>query len=150
MRFVENQFFPNSDRPELLVDFTLPQNASITATQTQMERMERHLDGNDHVLFWSSYVGRGAPRFLLSFNVLTPGANTGQIVIQTPSVQHRDALRTQLREIAAQEFPGTDIYVKLLEIGPPVGRPVQYRLSGPGHRRGARYCARPCCAYGHR
>ena len=131
MRFVENQFFPNSDRPELLVDFTLPQNASITATQTQMDRMERHLEGNDHVLFWSSYVGRGAPRFLLSFNVLTPGANTGQIVIQTPSVQDRDALRTQLREIAAQEFPGTDIYVKLLEIGPPVGRPVQYRLSGP-------------------
>ncbi|MGJ5617843.1 efflux RND transporter permease subunit [Sulfitobacter sp. MF3-043] len=131
MRFVENQFFPNSDRPELLVDFTLPQNASITATQTQMDRMERHLEGNNHVLFWSSYVGRGAPRFLLSFNVLTPGANTGQIVIQTPSVQDRDALRTQLREIAAQEFPGTDIYVKLLEIGPPVGRPVQYRLSGP-------------------
>tara|TARA_R110002094_G_scaffold134060_3_gene126385 strand:- start:256 stop:3309 length:3054 start_codon:yes stop_codon:yes gene_type:complete len=131
MRFVENQFFPNSDRPELLVDFTLPQNASITATQTRMDRMESYLEGNEHVLFWSSYVGRGAPRFLLSFNVPTPGANTGQIVIQTPSVQDRDALRTQLKEIAAREFPGADIYVKLLEIGPPVGRPVQYRLSGP-------------------
>tara|TARA_R110002110_G_scaffold108163_18_gene270335 strand:+ start:3201 stop:6254 length:3054 start_codon:yes stop_codon:yes gene_type:complete len=131
MRFVENQFFPNSDRPELLVDFTLPQNASITATQTRMDRMESYLEGNEHVLFWSSYVGRGAPRFLLSFNVPTPGANTGQIVIQTPSVQDRDALSTQLKEIAAREFPGADIYVKLLEIGPPVGRPVQYRLSGP-------------------
>ena len=131
MRFVENQFFPNSDRPELLVDFTLPQNASITATQTRMDRMESYLEGNEHVLFWSSYVGRGAPRFLLSFNVPTPGANTGQIVIQTPSVQDRNALRTQLKEIAAREFPGADIYVKLLEIGPPVGRPVQYRLSGP-------------------
>lgn len=131
MRFVENQFFPSSDRPELLIDFTLPQNASITETKEAMDRMETYLDGNEHVMFRSSYVGRGAPRFLLSFNVPTPGANTGQIVIQTPSVTDRDALRGQLEAIAAREFPGVDVYVKLLEIGPPVGRPVQYRISGP-------------------
>ena len=131
MRFVEQQFFPNSDRPELILDFALPQNASITETAAQMDRMEAHLDGDERVLFWSSYVGRGAPRFLLAYDVPTPGPNTGQIVIQTPSVEARDALRAELRDRAATEFPGIDIFIKLLEIGPPVGRPVQYRITGP-------------------
>ncbi len=131
MRFVEQQFFPNSDRPELVIDLALPQNASISATQVEMDRLETYLKDNEHVAFWSSYVGRGAPRFLLSFDVPTPGANTGQIVIQTPSIEDRNALRAQMNQIAATEFPGTDIFVKLLEIGPPVGKPVQYRISGP-------------------
>lgn len=131
MRFVEQQFFPNSDRPELLVDMTLPQNASITATRAEMDRMESYLKDNENVLFWSSYVGRGAPRFILAYDVPTPGPNTGQIVIQTPSVEARDALRAQLRQIAETAFPGVDSFIKLLEIGPPVGRPVQYRISGP-------------------
>tara|TARA_R110002096_G_scaffold22830_7_gene73139 strand:- start:375 stop:3434 length:3060 start_codon:yes stop_codon:yes gene_type:complete len=130
MRFVENQFFPNSDRPELLIDITLPQNASITATQAEMDRLESYLQGNDKALFWSSYVGRGAPRFLLTLNVLTPAPNIGQIVIQTPSVTDRDALRVELDSLLKSRFPGVDGFVKLLEIGPPVGRPVQYRLTG--------------------
>ncbi|MGC9369949.1 MAG: efflux RND transporter permease subunit [Paracoccaceae bacterium] len=131
MRFVEQQFFPNSDRPELIVDVTLPQNASIAETTAQMDRLESHLKDNENVLFWSSYVGRGAPRFLLSHDVETPGPNTGQIVIQTPSVEARDALRAELEEVLATRFPGVDGFVRLLAIGPPVGRPVQYRLSGP-------------------
>lgn len=131
MRFVEQQFFPNSDRPELIIDMTLAQNASIAATAEQMDRMESYLKDNENVLFWSSYVGRGAPRFLLAYDVPTPGTNTGQIVIQTPSVKARDALRADLTRIADTEFPGVDAFIKLLEIGPPVGRPVQYRLSGP-------------------
>ncbi|MEN8834353.1 efflux RND transporter permease subunit, partial [Pacificibacter sp.] len=131
MRFVEQQFFPNSDRPELVVDMTLAQNTSISETARQMDRFESYLEGDDNVLFWSSYVGRGAPRFLLAFDVPTPGPHTGQIVIQTPSIEARDALRAKLDEVAVTEFPTADIFVKLLEIGPPVGRPVQYRISGP-------------------
>ncbi|MDX2482285.1 MAG: efflux RND transporter permease subunit [Pseudodonghicola sp.] len=131
MRFVENQFFPDSDRPELLVDMTLPQNASIKETKAQMDRLEAHLKDNENVLFWASYVGRGAPRFLLSMDVLTAQPNIGQIVIQTPSIEARDALRTELNDVAAREFPGVDSFVKLLEVGPPVGRPVQYRITGP-------------------
>ncbi|MCB2136801.1 MAG: efflux RND transporter permease subunit, partial [Rhodobacteraceae bacterium] len=131
MRYVEQQFFPVSDRVELLVDFALPQNASITETRDQMDRMEAHLQGDDRVLFWSSYVGRGAPRFLLASDVAAPAINSGQIVIQTPSVADRDSLRRDLQAVAEKEFPGTDIFIKLLEIGPPVGRPVQYRISGP-------------------
>lgn len=131
MRFVEQQFFPSSDRPELILDFTLPQNASIAETQAEMDRMEGHLTDDPNVLYWSSYVGRGAPRFILSYDVMTPEPNVGQIVIQTPSVEARNALQTKLRGVAENEFPGVDIFVKLLEIGPPVGRPVQYRMSGP-------------------
>ncbi|WP_422371548.1 efflux RND transporter permease subunit [Hoeflea sp.] len=131
MRYVEQQFFPNSDRPELILDFTLPQNASISLTSAEMRRMEGYLEGNENVSFWSTYVGGSAPRFLLSYNVETPGPNVGQIVIQTPSIEARNALRAQLTEVATNHFPGVDIFVKLLEIGPPVGRPVQYRISGP-------------------
>ncbi|SFR53053.1 Multidrug efflux pump subunit AcrB [Yoonia tamlensis] len=131
MRFVEQQFFPSSDRPELVIDIALPQNTSITETQAQLDRLESHLQDDENVLFWTSYVGRGAPRFLLAFDVPTPGPHTGQIVIQTPSVAARDALRSKIQTIAETDFPGADIFVKLLEIGPPVGRPVQYRLSGP-------------------
>ena len=131
MKFVEQQFFPSSDRPELIVDVTLPQNASIADTQAQMDRFEGYLKGDKNVLFWSSYVGRGAPRFILSYDVPTPGPNMGQIVIQTPGVEARNALRARLTKIAEDEFPGVDMFIKLLEIGPPVGRPVQYRISGP-------------------
>ena len=131
MQFVENQFFPSSDRPELIVDLTLPQNVSIAETRRTMDRFEKALADNDDVSFWTSYVGRGAPRFILSFDVPTPGPNTGQIVIQTPGIEARNRLREQLVTRAADEFPGVDIFVKLLEIGPPVGRPVQYRVTGP-------------------
>ncbi|SNR47439.1 efflux RND transporter permease subunit [Puniceibacterium sediminis] len=131
MQFVENQFFPSSDRPELVVDMTLQQNVSITETKATMDRFEEALKGDEDVKFWTSYVGRGAPRFILSFDVPTPGPNTGQIVIQTQGIEARNRLREKLTQMAADEFPGVDIFVKLLEIGPPVGRPVQYRVTGP-------------------
>ncbi len=131
LRFVEQQFFPNSDRTELLINMTLPQNASIEETSAQMKAMEAHLKDHDGVSYWSTYVGRSALRFLLTSEPATPSANFGQIVIQTTGLEARDKLRDELRKVAAEEFPGTDVLVKLLAIGPPVGRPVQYRLSGP-------------------
>jgi len=131
MRFVEQQFFPNSDRHEVLINMVLPQNASINETAAQVAQMEKHLENRDEVLFWSSYIGRSAPRFLLPSEPKIPSPNFAQFVIQTPSLEARDALRADLNKVAAEEFSGTDILVKLLDIGPPVGRPVQYRLSGP-------------------
>ena len=131
MQFVENQFFPPSDRPELVVDVTLPANASIADTRATMDKLEANLKGDPDQLFWSSYVGQGAPRFVLSYDVETPGPNVGQIVIQTPGVEARDRLKKKIETLAANGFPGVDIFAKLLEIGPPVGRPVQYRISGP-------------------
>ncbi|TMV86558.1 efflux RND transporter permease subunit [Thioclava sp. BHET1] len=129
--FVQQQFFPSSDRPELIGDVTLPQNATIAETRAQMDRLESHLKGDDDLTFWTSYVGEGAPRFILSYDVQTPQPNMGQIVIQSKSVEARNRIRAKLLTLAQTQFPGVDIFTKFLEVGPPVGRPVQYRISGP-------------------
>jgi multidrug efflux pump len=133
MTFVQQQFFPSSDRDELVIDWNLPQNASIADTNAQMARFEREqLQGNGSVEHWSTYVGTGAPRFVLSFDVQTANAWFGQQVVVTKGgVKARDLVKAQFEEYLRKTFPGTDTYVKLLEVGPPVGRPVQYRVSGP-------------------
>jgi multidrug efflux pump subunit AcrB len=129
---VQQQFFPNSDRVELIVDWNLPQNSSIAETNRQMAQFEKDkLAGNPDVDHWSTYVGQGAPRFILSFDVQTPDVSFGQTVIVTKSVEVRDRLRADLQDYLVRTFPGTDAFVKLLDIGPPVGKPVQYRVSGP-------------------
>jgi multidrug efflux pump len=130
MQFVQQQFFPNSDRTELIVDWTLRQNSSIERTQKEMDRFEKLLVGDEDIEHWSSYVGRGAVRFLLSFDVQPPAPNFGQIVIVTKSIAARNRLRVKLNKIIEEQFVGTDAFVHLLDIGPPVGRPVQYRVSG--------------------
>ncbi len=131
MNFVQQQFFPNSDRSELVVDWTLRQNASITRTKEEMDRFEKLLVDDPDINHWSSYVGQGAVRFLLSLDVQPPSPNFGQIIIVTKSMAARDRLRAKLEAHLAQEYPGTDTFVHLLDIGPPVGRPIQYRVSGP-------------------
>ncbi|BCH21574.1 efflux RND transporter permease subunit [Mesorhizobium sp. L-8-3] len=131
MRFVEQQFFPSSDRPELLVDFTLPQNASIVDTKAQMDRFEAKLAGDPDIDHWSSYVGRSAVRFILSFDPQPSNPFYGQIVIVTKDIEARDRLRAKINTWAREEFAGLDVYTDLLAMGPPAGRPVQYRLSGP-------------------
>ncbi|MDU6749802.1 MAG: efflux RND transporter permease subunit, partial [Bradyrhizobium sp.] len=133
LQFVQQQFFPSSDRAELVIDWNLPQNASITDTNAQMARFEREqLQANDSVDHWSTYVGTGAPRFVLSFDLQTTNTWFGQQVIVTKGgIAARDRLKSQFENYLRTTFPGTDTYVKLLEVGPPVGRPVQYRLSGP-------------------
>ncbi|MEK1933572.1 MAG: efflux RND transporter permease subunit, partial [Pararhizobium sp.] len=131
MGFVQQQFFPSSDRLELIVDWSLPQNASITETNAQMAKFEQEkLVGNPDVERWSTYVGQGAVRFVLSFDVQPPDTSFGQTIIVTKSLEARDKLRTDLQKYLKETFVGTDAYVKLLDIGPPVGRPVQYRVSG--------------------
>jgi multidrug efflux pump subunit AcrB len=132
MRFVQEQFFPSSDRPELVIDWALPQNASIAETNAQIARLEEEkLKGNPDIERWSSYVGEGAVRFLLSFDVQPPSPAFGQTVIVSKDLEARDRLRADLQAYLRETFPGTDALVKLLDIGPPVGRPIQYRVSGP-------------------
>jgi len=132
MTMVQQQFFPSSDRVELVVDFSLPQDSTILATQSQIERFEREkLAHNPDIEHWSSYVGQGAMRFLLSFDPEPQSPYVGQVIIVTKDLAARDRQKAELQAWLKQEFPGTDAFVKLLDIGPPVGRPVQYRLSGP-------------------
>ncbi|MBY5897784.1 efflux RND transporter permease subunit [Rhizobium ruizarguesonis] len=131
LSMVQQQFFPSSDRPELIVDWNLPQNSSIAETSRQMGQFEREmLAGNPGVEHWSTYVGRGAPRFVLSFDVQPADVSFGQMVIVTKGLDVRDKLKQQMETYLRKTFPGTDAYVKLPDIGPPVGKPIQYRVSG--------------------
>ncbi len=131
LRFVQQQFFPSSDRPELLIDMTLPQNATIAETRTQMDRMEAALQGDPDITRWSSYVGQGAVRFYLPLDQQLGNPFFGQIVVVTTSLEARERLNTKLRKLVGDQFVGIDVLLHPLELGPPVGRPIQYRVSGP-------------------
>ncbi|UVK43508.1 efflux RND transporter permease subunit [Mesorhizobium sp. AR07] len=132
MGFVQQQFFPSSDRPELIVDWNLPQNSSIAETRDQMERFEKAaLAGNPDIDHWSSYIGQGAVRFVLAYDVQPANPYFGQTIIVTKNVEARDRVKTAIEKMLREDFVGTDAFVKTLELGPPVGRPVQYRVSGP-------------------
>ncbi|MER8971104.1 MULTISPECIES: efflux RND transporter permease subunit [unclassified Mesorhizobium] len=129
---VQQQFFPPSDRPELIVDWNLPQNSSIAETRDQMERFEqRALVGNPDIDHFSSYIGQGAVRFVLAYDVQPANPYFGQTVIVTKSIEARNRVKPALEKLLRDEFVGTDAFVKPLELGPPVGRPVQYRVGGP-------------------
>ena len=131
LRLIPNQFFPSSDRPELLVDMTLPQNASIYASETVARRLDEVLEDDPDVARWSTNVGRGAIRFYLPLNVQLPNNFFSQAVVVAKDVPARERLRAKLEKVLANEFPSLVSRVSTLELGPPVGWPVQYRISGP-------------------
>ena len=131
VRFVPAQFFPASDRPELLVDLTLPQNASIFASETTAKRVEEVLAKDEGIDRWSTYIGRGAIRFYLPLNVQLPNPFFAQIVVVAKDVPARDRLQAKLEKLLAEDFPNVVARVYPLELGPPVGWPLQYRVSGP-------------------
>jgi multidrug efflux pump subunit AcrB len=129
--FIPRQFFPSSDRPELLVDISLPQNASIYASQTAAQKFDAALKGDPDVARWSTYVGRGAIRFYLPLNVQLPNDFFTQSVVVAKDVAARERIRAKLETLLANDFPNAITRVSPLELGPPVGWPVQYRVSGP-------------------
>lgn len=129
---ISRQFFPSSDRPELLVDLTLPQNASIYASESLASRFDEVLKNDPDVAHWSTYVGRGAIRFYLPLNVQLPNNFFSQAVVVAKDVAARERLQAKLEKVLADDFPSAVSRVYPLELGPPVGWPVQYRVSGPG------------------
>jgi multidrug efflux pump len=128
---VQRQFFPPSDRVELLVDLRLPQNSSIHATEAVIEQFDALLADDADIERWSSYVGRGAIRFYLPLNVQLAFPFFGQSVIVTHSIEARERVQSRLEALLAEEFPGVIGRVYPLELGPPVGWPLQYRVRGP-------------------
>ncbi|GFM70862.1 ACR family transporter [Pseudomonas cichorii] len=130
-RLLQNQFFPDSDRPEILVDIYMPQNGSIEGTRQTMDRFEATLKDDPDILRWSSYVGKGAVRFYLPLDQQLNNPFYGQLVIVSRGGEARDRLIERLRQRFRDDFVGVGGYVQLLNMGPPVGWPVQYRVSGP-------------------
>jgi len=130
MRFVQNQFFPSSDRPEILLDLNLPQNASINETRKAVDRLEATLKDDPDIVRWSTYIGQGAVRFYLPLDQQLENPYYAQLVIVSKGLEQRGALTERLKKRLRDDFVGIGSYVQALEMGPPVGRPIQYRVSG--------------------
>ncbi|MBD9445121.1 MULTISPECIES: efflux RND transporter permease subunit [unclassified Rhizobium] len=130
-QYMRRQFFPSSDRPELLLSLVLPQDASQEATAAQVKRVEEILAADEGVANWSFYVGSDPIRFYLSMDLNPPAPFRAQAVVISKSVSQRDALQQRLQKLLDEQFPDIIARVSPLEMGPPVGWPVQYRVSGP-------------------
>lgn len=129
-RFVPQQFFPASGRLELMVDLKLTQGASLKATAEQVKLFEEKLKGHPGIDNFVAYIGSGSPRFYLPLDQQLASARFAQFVVLTKSVEDREAVRSWLIELMDQDFPNIRTRVSRLENGPPVGYPVQFRISG--------------------
>lgn len=132
MGLVEQQFFPSSDRTELLVEVQLPQGSAVGATSASVARVEAWLKKQPEALAIDSYIGAGAPRFFLSLNPEPPNPAFAKVVVQTPGPAKRDALRERLeRAVNDGLAPAARVRLSTLLLGPPVPYPVVFRVHGP-------------------
>jgi len=129
-RFVPQQFFPASDRPELMVDLWLPQAATFEASQRQVMALEARLREDPDVAAVTSYVGTGSPRFYLPLDVQTPNLNLGELMVMTKGGEARERVLAKIQRLFEEDFPMVRGRVNRLENGPPVGYPVQFRVYG--------------------
>jgi len=130
-RLVPQQFFPSSDRPELLVDLRLPEGASFEATLTAARRLETTIAQRPEIDHYIDFVGAGAPRFYLPLDQQLASPNLTQFVITAKSVRDRERLALALGEILRTQYSTMRTRITRLETGPPVGFPVQFRVTGP-------------------
>nr|WP_219631455.1 efflux RND transporter permease subunit [Stenotrophomonas maltophilia] len=129
-RFVPQQFFPDSTRPELMVDIELAEGASLRSTQAQAEKLEKLLSNREGIANYVSYVGTGSPRFYLPLDQQLPATNFAQFVVLAKDIKSRESTRDWLLHEVIPKFPDVQMRVTRLENGPPVGYPVQMRISG--------------------
>ncbi len=129
-RFVPQQFFPDSVRPELMVDLELAEGSSLRSTDAQARALEKLLAGREGIANYVAYVGTGSPRFYLPLDQQLPQANFSQFVVLAKDIESREATRRWLIDEVAPRFPEIQFRVTRLENGPPVGYPVQFRVSG--------------------
>ena len=130
-RLVPQQFFPDSDRPELVVELRLKEGSSFDATTEQVKKMEAVLAKDEDVKLYTAYTGAGQPRFYLALNPELPNPGYAVFVVVTKGVEAREKVRSRLMAMVDEQFPGVWVRVTRLELGPPVGFPVQFRVVGP-------------------
>ncbi|CAI8941236.1 efflux RND transporter permease subunit [Pseudomonas sp. IT-P260] len=129
-RFVPQQFFPASNRLELMVDLKLAEGASLANTTAEVKRLEAMLKDHAGIDNYVAYVGTGSPRFYLPLDQQLPAASFAQFVVLAKNIEERETLRTWLIETLNEQFPALRSRVTRLENGPPVGYPVQFRVTG--------------------
>src|SRR4249920_2245731 len=131
MKFVPQQFFPNSERPELIMDMRMKEGSSFQATTEQVKRMEAILRKEEDVKFFTAYTGAGSPRFYLALSPELPNPGYAQFILMTKDMEARERVRSRLMATVDKEFPQAWVRVTRLEMGPAVGYPVQFRVVGP-------------------
>ncbi|MFL9880771.1 efflux RND transporter permease subunit [Herbaspirillum rhizosphaerae] len=132
MGFVQKQFFPNSERPELTIEVNLPPGSAFSTTDTTIKTIEDALRKEPEAKIVSSYIGQGAPRFFLSVNPELPNPAFGQLIILTDNSKDRDALKIKVRKmIESGKFSNARVRVSQFLFGPPVPFPVLFRVVGP-------------------
>ena len=127
---VQQQFFPDSSRPEILMDIWFPEGTSFAANEAIAKKVEARLLQEEGVTFVSTWVGSGVPRFYLPLDQVFPQTNVSQMIVLPKDLKVRESLRMKLPGLLAQEFPEVRGRIKLLPNGPPVPYPVQYRVVG--------------------
>jgi multidrug efflux pump subunit AcrB len=127
---VQQQFFPDSSRPEVLLDAWLPEGSSLALNEQIAQRIEARLMQEPGVNTVSSWIGSGVPRFYLPMDAIFPQSNVSQFIILPKDLKTRESLRIALPALMAQEFPEVRTRVKILPNGPPVAYPVQFRVVG--------------------
>jgi multidrug efflux pump subunit AcrB len=128
---VQQQFFPDSSRPEIMMDLWLPEGSPVKASEDITRRVEQRLAQEEGVKSVTAWVGSGVPRFYLPLNQVFPQTNVSQLIVQPTDLKTREVLRAKLPTLLAQEFPEVRGRVQLLPSGPPVPYPVQFRVVGP-------------------
>ena len=128
---VQQQFFPDSSRPEILVDLWFPEGTSFAANEEVARRVEKRVMQEAGVSTVSTWIGSGVPRFYLPLDQVFPQTNVSQLIVLAKDLKVRETLRIKLPQVLAQEFPEVRGRVKLLPNGPPVPYPVQFRVIGP-------------------
>lgn len=128
---IKQEFFPSSTRSEIIVSMQFPQSSSIDYTQGQAKSLDALLKDNEHIDHFTTYVGEGSPRFVLTLEPELPRANFMQTIIVTKSLEDRDALFKELQDQLNEQYPSALINMQFVQIGPPSKYPVMLRVSGP-------------------
>ena len=128
---IKQEFFPSSTRNEIIVSMQFPQSSSIDYTQSQAKSLDALLKDNEHIDHFTTYVGEGSPRFVLTLEPELPRANFMQTIIVTKSLEDRDALFKDLQDQLNDQYPSALINMQFVQIGPPSKYPVMLRISGP-------------------
>lgn len=128
---IKQEFFPSSTRNEIIVSMQFPQNSSIDYTQNQAKSLDALLKDNEHIDHFTTYVGEGSPRFVLTLEPELPRSNFMQTIIVTKSLEDRDALFKDLQDQLNNQYPSALINMQFVQIGPPSKYPVMLRVSGP-------------------
>lgn len=132
---VKKEFFPAATRHEIIVEMILPEGSPIEETERTAEKFTQYLEGDSRIVNFTSYIGKGAPRFILTFDPVLVASNYAQIIIEAKDVKTRNEVNKMVNDLLAQSFENVFSHVKIIQYGPPNPYPVMLRVTGYDHQK---------------